>query len=592
MLTFVSIFLAIVVGQASPAGSNVALEIESRTLIEGEPTDLTLTCTNTGEPGPIQLNAPEGLELVLVNKIPARSSMVSIVNGARSERTTYTFSLRLTGKKAGTYTLPPIVVPIGDTQYETEPITITVTRPADEAVKDGDRIVFVRITATPTSIYVTQSIEATLTLGIRKFERDGQAIELGNLLNLVDANGSELSVFGNRFNSNEVTLTDSKGQAHEYVIYRQSKEIRAEQVGMMNVGPVFFRVNYPVSLKRSIFGGYDVAQRRREVARAPAIPIEVKGPPADGRPPTFTGAIGQYQMSVSAKPTRVEQGQPVTLTMSITGGPLEGITGPDLKQQAELTARFDFTAEDLPGEKEGKARVFRRAIFPRRDGEQTIPPISWSFFDPATEKYVTRSSPPIPITVDPATTLEGGTGAGTPQAASTLTRTTGGISPIVVDPKLVLSQHEHHVRPAVLGATLAVPPAIWLATMFVAWRGARMRTDANWARRRGAAGRARKRLRNADREGDSGKRMRVVDEALSGFICERFDLPLGEVTPADARQIVALRTKETGLAEEVAKLLESCDMAMFAGASARTADAAIAARRAADLITRMERAAS
>ena len=119
-----------------------------------------------------------------------------------------------------------------------------------------------------------------------------------------------------------------------------------------------------------------------------------------------------------------------------------------------------------------------------------------------------------------------------------------------------------------------------------------MRTDANWARRRGAASRARKRLRSAGSESNPTLHMRAVDEALSGYICERFDLPPGEVTPADARRIVAEKTKDEDLAGEVAKLLESCDMAMFAGGSARTADAAIAARRAAELIVRMGRSAS
>lgn len=589
MLTIVSMLIAVAVAQPGSPGATVELRIDARTLQEGEPAELTLICTNTGQPGTLEFQAPDGLELALMNKIPARSSMVSLVNGAR---TTFTYTFRLTGKKAGRYTLPPIVVPAGDFRYQTEPMTITVIRPAEQDVKDGDRIVFVRITAQPRSVYVTQSVEATLTLGIRKFERDGQIVELGNMLNLVDAAGSDLSVFGTRFNSSEVTLIDSKGVARPYVLYRQTTEIRAEEVGTLNIGPVFFRVNYPVSLRRSIFGGYEVAQNRREVARAPAIPIEVKAPPAEGRPPTFTGAIGQYEMTVSAKPTRVEQGQPVTLTIAISGAPLEGIAGPNLKQQPELTARFDFTADVPPGEKEGRARVFRRAIFPRRDGEQTIPSITWTFFDPSTEEYVTRISPPIPITVDPATSLDGVTGSAVAEPVATLKRTTGGIAPIVVDPRRVLGRHQLHGSPALMSVVIGAPPAIWFVTMLVAWRGARLRTDANWSRRRSAASRARKQLRVAQGESNPADRMRAVDQAISAYICERFDLPSGEVTPADARQIVAERTRDAALADEVAMLLESCDRMLFAGSAAQSADANGAVSRAADAIARLERAAS
>jgi len=117
----------------------VELQIESRTLLEGETAEMTLTCTNTGEPSKPQFQAPAGLDLKLANPIPSRSSMVSLIGNQRSEKTTYVFSLRLTGVKAGTYTLPPITVEAGGTTFQTDPLPITVTKPAEDAGKDGDK---------------------------------------------------------------------------------------------------------------------------------------------------------------------------------------------------------------------------------------------------------------------------------------------------------------------------------------------------------------------------------------------------------------------------------------------------------------------
>lgn len=572
----------------------IELQMEARTLQEGETIEMTLICTNTGDPATPQFEAPDGLELRLVNPTPARSSMVSLINGRRSETTTYTFSFRLTGTRAGSYTLNPILVPAGGSTYQTDPIPITVTKPAADALKDGDKMVFARISAQPISLYVTQSVEATLILAIRKFERDGQVVDLGNMLNLVDGSGSDLSVFGTRFNSSEITLADSSGKRHAYLVYKQTKEVRAEHVGTMKIGPVFFKVNYPLSLRRSLFGGYEVAQSRRETAHAPAINIGVKAPPAEDRPFDFSGAIGQYEMSVSAKPTRVEQGQPVTLAIAIKGEPLDGVAGPDLKLYPELAARFDFSAEESPGEKEGSAKVFRRAIFPRREGEQMIPPITWSYFDPSTQKYVTLSSPPIPIMVDPSTSPEtlSDAATGSSQAGTALTKTTGGISPNVVAANLVLVSHGLDPHPVVLGAAVAVPPAMCFAVMLISWRGARMRGDVHFARRRAAGRRARSRIGKAAGQSSISGQLHELAEAVTGFISDRFGLPPGELTPSEAERIVFERARDVALAKRVADFLASCDLARFAGSSAVGANSASSATQASELIDRIEKAAS
>lgn len=586
------IFLALL--HASPAfAQQVELQIEARTLREGETVELTLICTNTGEPDTPQFEVPPGLEMRLMSPIPARASMVSLINGRRSETTTYTYKLRLTGMKAGSYTLNPITIAAGGMTHQTQAIPIVVSKPGNELLKDGDKLVFSRISAQPTSLYITESVEATLMLAIRKFERDGQPVELGNMLTLVDAAGSELSVFGNRFNSSELTLADSSGKRHTYLVYRQTKEIRAEQVGTMKIGPVFFRVNYPVSLRRSLFGGYEVGQHRRETARAAAIDIEVKGPPAENRPFDFNGAIGKYNLSASAKPLRVEQGQPVTLTITIKGEPLDGVAGPDLKLYPELAARFDFSAEESPGEKEGNARVFRRAIFPRREGEQVIPAISWSYFSPSTEQYVTLASEPITITVDPSSSPDtlSHLDANQTSSVTTLTRTTGGISPNIVDPRMVLVAHDLETHPAVFGAAVVVPPVLCFAVMLISWRGARMRGDANFARRRAARRTARTQISASSAKPTSAAQLHALAEAVTGFISDRFGLPPGELTPGDAQRVIAERTNDAGLAANVADLLASCDMARFAGGTITTTRPADARTQAAELIDQIERAA-
>ncbi len=572
--------------------AGVELRIESRSLEEGEIVEASLVCTNTGDPSLPEFSVPDGLNLQVTNPTPFRSSMTSIINGRRTDTSTATFPMRLTARKAGSYVLGPITVEAGGTTYQSNVVPITVRKGDASSQRDGDKLVFARMSVQPVSLYVTQSLEATLTFGIRKFEMNGRVVELGNLLQLVDGGGSDLSVFGTRFTPSENTMTDSSGTRHPYVVYRQSREIRAEQVGALQVGAVFLKVNYPVSLRRSWLGGYEVAESRREIARADAINVEVKGPPAEGRPPDFTGAIGHYEFSTVARPPRVEQGQPVTLSLVIKGDPLEGIAGPDLSRYPELASRFDFAHDELTGEIEGQARVFRRAIFPKQLGEQTVPPLTWSYFDPRTERYVSLTTDAIPLTVDPPTShsTAGGSSDRPPgESSTTLTVLSGGISPNYVNPKIVLKDQSFTMGAISAVGALAAPPAFFLLMMLVSRRRMRLRTDPAFARRLRAGRTARDRVRQALSAPDAARQLDGLAEAMTRFLSDHFALPPGELTPGDVRALLHDRAGEA-MAEEVAGFLESCDAIRFAPGASDGVSSREAAARVQQWIARMDKA--
>src|SRR3972149_3764775 len=201
---------SIAVGQ----DAGVELRLESTTLEVGEAVDAQLICTNTGPPEMPQLSVPAGLDLQITNPSPAQFSQLSIVNGRRPHKTTDPYSLRLTARKEGTYTLGPISVVGEASTFQTAPVRITVQKKQVASQPEQDQFVFVRMSVDPRSLYVTQIFTATLVIGIRKVEIDGRVVDMENLLQTVDAGASELSIFGTRFSSSELTMADSAGQRH------------------------------------------------------------------------------------------------------------------------------------------------------------------------------------------------------------------------------------------------------------------------------------------------------------------------------------------------------------------------------------------
>jgi hypothetical protein len=573
--------------------AGVELQLGSTTLEVGEAVDAQLICTNTGPPEMPQLSVPAGLDLQITNPNPAQFSQMSIVNGRRSQKTTYTYSLRLTARKEGTYTLGPISVVGEASTYQTAPVKITVQKKQVASQSEQDQFVFVRMSVEPRSLYVTQSFTATLVIGIRKVEIDGRVVDMENLLQSVDGSASQLSIFGTRFSSSELTMADSAGQRHQYVLFKSTREVRAEEVGPMPVGPVFLKVNYPTSLRRGFFGGMEIARSRKETARADAITVEVKGPPEQGRPADFTGAIGQFTMQVEVKPTRVEQGRPVTLSVAIQGAPLEGLAGPDLTKQAELASRFDFATDELTGDIENRAKVFRRAIFPKQHGEQTVPPIAWSYFDPRSERYVSLASKPIPLVVDPASpgsvALSPGEMDASERTGAALKVVQGGISPNYVDPGLVLADTSLGLSTSGTVAALALPPLFCLTMTLTVRHRSRLKGDVRYARRRRAKRHAQGLIDRALRDGDPEGRLAALSHAMTSYLADRFCLPPGAVTPDEVRTLLATSGMDAATADQIAGFLESCDATRYAPGATGTLSPSQAAANVRDWITRIER---
>lgn len=586
--------LLLLTGVAVAQQRGVELKLEAHTLELGEAINVQIVCTNTGPPGTPEASVPAGLDLKLISTTPSSSSFTQIINGRRSQKTTYTYSMRLTGLKAGTYTVGPIDVEADNTTYRTQPVRVVVREGDTISTPQGDRYVFAEIDAQPRSLYVTEAITARLTIGIRKVEINGRPFEIDLLRKVLDQGRSQFSVFSDgSVRKTERWLKDSNGTRHRYEVFHVTKQVRAEQIGDNTIGPVFLKANYPTKIRRGFFGGHEVSSTRRETARAEGITVEVKAPPEQGRPPDYAGAIGRFSMRVTAKPARVEQGQPVTLAISITGSPLEGVAGPDLTSQPELASRFDYTGEELVGDLEGGAKVFRRAIFPKQVGEQTIPPLSWCYFDPRDERYVVVTSDPIRITVDPPTATQT-TITLLDETESQLQKTSltvlsGGISPNFIRPGAVLADQSFALTGSWI-ASLVLSPLAWLIVSVTARHRARLRADETFARRRRARREARAGISRALSNGDPAQQLHGLAESMTGYLSDRFGLGPGTLTPGEVRTLLTTHGIQESTAEAIVDFLQTCDAVLYAPGAMRTLSVPQAAAKVSGWIKRIESA--
>lgn len=140
------------------------------------------------------------------------------------------------------------------------------------------------------------------------------------------------------------------------------------------------------------------------VLQVPGVEIEVRAPPAAGRPEGFAGVIGPLTLRARADADRVALGSAVGVSLLVRGdGDLWSLPSPSAAWEADV----DVFARDAnvtvePGDRLYLRRFFRFDVVPRSVGMLTIPGFRVVYYDPAAAHYGVAETRPIVVAVVPA----------------------------------------------------------------------------------------------------------------------------------------------------------------------------------------------
>jgi hypothetical protein len=159
-----------------------------------------------------------------------------------------------------------------------------------------------------------------------------------------------------------------------------------------------------------------LSQFRKATARSEPISVEVLPLPADGKPESFSGAVGKFQVVAAADRVELPRGDAFTITLKIEGnGNLASVEYPKVKfpEGFEL---YESKSRNKIGRSGMSERLIDYVVIPRKEGEHLISPFEFNFFNPESRQYETQATQPISIRV-----LPGANGESSPdQPRSTL----------------------------------------------------------------------------------------------------------------------------------------------------------------------------
>jgi hypothetical protein len=309
------------------------------------------------------------------------------------------------------------------------------------------------------------------------------------------------------------------------------------------------RLAFP--LLQSMYNG--VAPREMTIESSPSK-LKVLPLPTAGQPQNFSGAVGDFQVSSDISPAGVAAGEPLTLRLHISGAGnfdrVDSTMFDHLDHWKTYPAKSSFTPSDAVGT-EGE-KVFEQPLIAAQPGEQSIPGLEFSYFNPNTRRYEHAQTPPIKVTV--AASLASGSLSALAGARSlngaAATGAIQGLRPDHPPPQYSVSE----LRPLYFRVPfLAVPTtlALLLAGSWFAVRPNAARATLK------AAARVLAQLDAAARAGDSFSFFETARKTLLQTFAARWQMPVDQITVAELK--ARLGTK----GEDVERLFAIADEARY-----------------------------
>jgi len=533
----------------------VTLDIQPRTLRITESATLKLTFLNLNPPQAPTLPEIPGFDLQYVGQ----EQQFNIINGSQERRLTYNY--RLQPLSTGQFRLGPFSMSISGQNIDFEPMMIEVL-PASGSSPGGesetmDDLVFAKVILPRQEVYLQERFDVEVSLYHRgiNLHRDIQFQNLPSTgLNLEDIQ--------------EIGSTRETVGSELYEVRRFRMRGTALTSGTFVLAPMV-RVHVLVRRERSrdpffsFFGGTHEAQPL--VVPAEPMNVVIRPLPSEGRPQTFGGAVGKFNMEMDVQPQEISAGDPITLSLRITGrGNFETISMPSINLGDEFR-RYD--PKLIASGRDHK--IFEQVFIPRNDRIRELPPVSFSFFDPEEGKYQTIVRGPFPLVVK-AGSSDAPHVVQAPSSAPALDRAPLGID--IVDLKRnparwEITDIQRHTSVDV--AVHAVPALALAALFFVQRRRQSIHQDITRRRRSLAPRSARTAIQSAEKAlscSDITVFYESLWQAMADYVAHRCNLEAGEVSP----NLILSKLKAGGLdsaqLEELTRLLHTCEEVRFAPA--------------------------
>ncbi|HOT96396.1 MAG TPA: BatD family protein [bacterium] len=398
---------------------NITASVDQTNLTLNQQLVLTIELSGEGANGINRIDLPEVSEFLTLLGSGGTSQSIQIINGKMSVQKSFTYFYN--ASKEGTFTIPPVSVSVRGQSYSSRPIIITIGRaaaaapgssgsasaaagsapqplPASEA---SDEELFIRALVNKRQVYQNEPVIVTFSIYTR-----------------VNVSGYALSKLPESagFWSEEIPLPQQPQTRNEVINGRKYVVADLKKMAMfptspgrVQIGSLGVDCDVRVQARRrsndifdSFFDDPFFGRTVRKSVQSRPVSIEVLPFPESGKPADFSGLAGSFDIKATIDKKEVTTNEAITLKVVISGtGNINTIPKPHVVLPRDFEQYEPKVSENIQrtGDRISGSKTFEYVLVPRFAGEQRIRPITLSYFDLASRRYATASTPELIIPV-------------------------------------------------------------------------------------------------------------------------------------------------------------------------------------------------
>ena len=375
-------------------------------VVKNEQFRLTYTVNKEGK----ELRLPSDMEGFEILFGPSVSSSYStqIINGKSTSQSSFSHTYILTAPQEGSFTIGPASIIINGSNYKSNSVTINVLPPDKEKEKSQSG----QSSSSSIEIESTDAFIRAIVSKNRIYEQEGFMVtfKLYTTLDVVNFGRIEFPEFEGflveelDIPSNQQLQLEHYNGKNYYTADLRKTLLFPQRSGKMTIpsGRLEMIFSVPSGKKiSSFFGMQEVNVDVKKPLITNPVSINVTALPS-GKPSSFNGAVGSFTLKPTISTDKIAANEPVTIKLEISGtGNQKLIQNPEVEFPTNFEL-YDPTIDNaLTPSANGfnGTRTIEYLVIPRYEGDYSIPPIEFSYFDISSRSYKTVKSPTYSLTV-------------------------------------------------------------------------------------------------------------------------------------------------------------------------------------------------
>jgi len=576
---FIALSLLVLFAGNAKAAVRVFAQVDSsKDIYVGEKFSYNIIIDGENKAGQVNLSLLSKYNPQSAGNRDVSQTSISIINGKTTQSATkrYVMSYFLTCNRAGQIQIPPVTVTLDGKNYQTNPVQVNISEPGTTDRLD------LEITLSGQHCYVGQPVIMTvkfyISADIGDFQFNIPAFTGGDFyIEEPDISNPQAKEY-NLGNGIIVRVSQNRTvhNGKDSILLSFSKVLIPKGSGEIAILPASVSADVAVGKARSqdrFFDGFFGARKKykRFMVNSQPLKLTVLPLPKEDQPSGFYGLVGQYTISASATPTKVNVGDPITLTIKIGGAKyLKPVQWPAIEQLSDLAANFKMPSQKASPITKNGYKIFTQTIRAKNDKVSEIPPIPLAYFDAEKGKYAVAKTKPIELEVAHTkiltnADLEGLDFAPVNKEVEAIKK---GLSANYEGLDALANQSFSPLAASVGVPYLliwAVPLALLIVISLVKFFTYTTPEKVAAKRRRAAVAKAIGQLKKIASSADV-QGYELLASTMKQYIGDRFDKISGSLTSNDCFEIILAEIKDEQSAEKYKDTIASCETARYASA--------------------------